>query len=145
MEKLSGKVADMTAEEWKELGFFYSSDDDMKRWDLNGSLSGVARLSEELNNFSERDEVFGEHEHLLPHWYLTIEYDEVPDINKRGIVGRKLDLLKLRDYLISIPDNLSSQACFSIHSCFEKTTYEMYFHIENEDFDPSSMDWQLQS
>lgn len=145
MEKLSGKVAEMTALEWKELGFFYSSDDVKKRWDLYGSLSGLAKLSEELSNFIKRDEKFGEHEHLLPHWYLTIEYDEAPDISKRGIVGRKHDLLKLRDYLNSISNNLSPQSCISIHSCFEKTSYEMYFHIENDDFDPSSMDWQLQS
>ena len=145
MEKLKGKVAKLTVEEWKELGFFYSSDDDKKRWDLYGSLSGVARLSEKLNSFLERDEKFGEHEHFLPHWYLTIEYDETPDIKKRGILGRKLDFLKLRDYLNSISNNFSSQSCVSIHDCFEETSYEMFFHIEDDDFDPSSMDWQLQS
>ena len=145
MEKLSGKVADMTRNEWKELGFFYYSDDSEKRWDLYGSQSGIVRLSEEISDFISRDEIFGEHQHLLPHWYLTIEYDEVPDINKRGIVGRKVDLLKVRDFLNSAQNNSSPRSCVAIHSCFDQTTYKMYFHIEQDDFDPSSMDWQLQS
>lgn len=145
MKKLSGKVAEMTREEWRGLGFFYSSDDNEKRWDLYGSQSGIARLTEEISTFISRDEIFGKHEHLLPHWYLTIEYDEVPDINKRGIVGRKVDLLKVREYLNSLQNNALTQSCVAIHSCFDQTTYKMYFHIEQDDFDPSSMDWQLQS
>ncbi len=145
MEKLKGKVAELTRQEWNDLGFYYSSNDDVKRWDLFGTTKGLERLSEELGHFTKKDEVYGAHEHLLPHWYLTIEFDESPDINKRGIVGRKQDLIILRDYIVKNIPSLSVDSSFSVHDCFDATSYEMYFHIQNDDFDPSSMDWQLQS
>lgn len=143
MEKLSSQAAAETRLEWQELGFFYNIDEVSEKWHLYGSLAGLMRLSEELSIFLDRKECIGEHEHLLPHWYLTIQYEDAADISKRGIVGTKDDLRRLKEYLMNLSQTLSVGDIAEIHSCFLNTSYQMLYHVKEDDFDPSSMDPQL--
>lgn len=145
MNKLSGKVADLTRQEWQELGFFYDIDEDDSRWDLHGSKSGLLNLPKEIRAFTNKSEVYGEHEHLLPHWYLTISYDEVADINKRGIQGKKADLLALADYLEKTISSSTEKSTIEAHLCITPTNFKMLLHVHGDSFDPSSLDPQLQS
>ncbi|MBH0014336.1 hypothetical protein I6F66_19895 [Pseudoalteromonas sp. NZS100_1] len=143
MNKLSPKLAEMTREEWRELGFYYIIDDDSKAWNLYGSVDGLSNFITEILKFTARDEVKGEHEHLLPHWYLTLQYDDGFDICERGILASKIELLIFIDILKQLLLKAKVGEIIGLHNHVKSASYRMYLHVKGADFDPSKLDPQL--
>jgi len=145
MDKLSKKVAELTRAEWRELGFYYITNDSSEKWELYGSKDGFANFVSILRNFSRREQEYGEHEHLLPHWYLTLTFEPSANITKRGISGKKDDFDKLASYLESLLECSTAGTLIKLHECFEAVCYSMHLHVQAELFDPAILDPQLQS
>lgn len=143
MKKLSPKLQEMTKEEWRELGFYYISDDDKGRWDLHGSVNGLSNLISLIESFLAQDEVLGKHEHLLPHWYLTFEFTKAGDVSKRGLVGSKRDFQALNSFLRKQFEEAQKGDVIDLHRFYQSPSYKMFLHIHGDSFDPSSMDPQL--
>ena len=90
MERLSGRVAEVTRQEWRDLGFYYLSDDNTCEWHLYGSREGLLRLSEMLERYAA-DPMHApspEHKHLGPHCYFTLTNGPGPRLDGRGIWGQ---------------------------------------------------------
>ena len=143
MNELSPKLAEMTREEWRELGFYYIIDNDSKAWNLYGSIDGLSNFITEILKFTERYEVKGEHEHLLPHWYLTLQYDDGFDICRRGLLASKTEFLIFIDILRLRLEEAEVGEIIGLHNHVKSTSYQMYLHIKGADFDPSILDPQL--
>ena len=101
VEKLPQSLAERTREEWRELGFFYCRDDATKEWRLTGSPSDLLRFINLLREYAGKESnlMVGEHDHLGPHMYLTIQTAEEPDITDRAIYGRLPDIARLAGLL----------------------------------------------
>ena len=87
MNKLSGKAAELTRQEWRDLGFYYISSTEQQKWILHGSKVGLLNLCKLVEEFAAKNHPLGEHDHLLPHWYLTLTSCDTFSINSRGISG----------------------------------------------------------
>jgi len=145
MDKLTGKVAEMTRKEWRDLGFFYVSSESNKAWSLHGSQNGLLNLAGEIRTFCGKNEIFGEHEHLLPHWYLTLTFDEHLDINGRGIQGRKSDFLALASNIEKVLFDCKIGDTIDVSEFIDNSSYKMVLSICEAKFDPSTLDPQLES
>lgn len=144
MEKLSEKGAEITRTEWRELGFFYESNEELKRWDLYGSKAGLGNLVKLLNQFALREESNGEHEHLGPHWYFTLTSSSSPMLDKRGVWGSPKDFKKLAKLIDSELSLYSVGECIEISDKFcGEAEFCIALHIKGEAFDSASLDQQL--
>lgn len=143
MDKLSGKAAELTRQEWRDLGFHYVSNTEKQKWILHGSKSGLLNLCKLIEEFAARILQFGEHEHLMPHWYLTLTSSDSFSINSRGISGTPEQLNQFSKIF-----SQSVQASdLEITSCLPKEVFDSEYAIEytvhGESYDPSSQDPQL--
>ena len=144
MEKLSGKVAEITRQEWQDLGFFYTLDKEQKSWHLTGDRVGLSNLAKAVLKFTDATiESSKDHEHLGPHWYLTISLDEKADINARGVWGTRVELESFAGIVQNgIDENLSGTidiACTYVPT----TDWHFYLHVKEVAFDPWTLDPQL--
>jgi hypothetical protein len=145
MEKLSGRVAEITRQEWRELGVHYSSDDNTKEWHLHGSKSGLIRFAKKLEWFARnQNRALSEHVHLGPHSYLTLTTWPEPRLDDRGIWGQPDDFDRLADIFVGVLDSSSPRQTHCIREQFASSAqYILVLHIEAESFDPASLDPQL--
>lgn len=146
MEKLSGRVAEMTRQEWRDFGVYYISDDKAQEWHLHGSAAGLVGLAETLERYARgpnrADQ--SEHEHLGPHWYLTLTTWPEPRLDGRGIWGQPHDFKRLADILRSTLGSSSPGQTHRIREQFASSTqYSLVLHVESDSFDPASLDPQL--
>lgn len=84
-------------EEWRQLGFYYDCDDELKQWRLIGSKKGFSNLIDHLFNYAKNPNKAGisEHIHLGPHQYLKIITWHKPEIKKDYIGGSLNDIKQL--------------------------------------------------
>ncbi len=132
-----------TVEEWSELGFFYDVDDEEKEWLFVGSLNGLSKFSDLLENYvaDKRNEAFSEHEHYGPYMYLKIVTLEEPEIGGRYIGGPLKALHFLRELFkekLSVTDVGKS---FEIGSEFcEDPDYRIKVFVKPSGFHPAKAD-----
>ncbi|TKB45295.1 Imm32 family immunity protein [Thalassotalea mangrovi] len=144
MDKLSGKLAELTSNEWRELGFFYTINETQSEWVLTGSKLGLKNFSDLLHQFSLKEESHGDHFHIEPHWYLTLTSSDEPMIDKRGVWGRPSDFSALAK-LISDKLEISSpnDSIVIKNEYAPKAEYSLVIHVKKQDFDPATLDPQL--
>src|SRR4051812_33238841 len=101
MEKLSALATEATRKEWRDLGFYYISDDIAKEGHLHGNASGLLNFVRSLESYAGNPANAGEseHEHLGPHMYLTLTTWPTAKLDARGVSGQPNDLLRLAGYL----------------------------------------------
>ena len=146
MEKLSGRVAEMTRQEWREFGVYYISDDEAREWHLHGSASGLVRLAEALQRYAGDPNHAApfEHVHLGPHCYLTVTTWPEPRLDSRGIWGQLHDFERLAGTLRNLLVSSSPGQTHYIREQFVSSAeYSIVLHVESESFDPASLDPQL--
>jgi hypothetical protein len=145
MEKLSGRAAEMTRQEWRELGVYYTSDDNAEEWHLHGSKSGLVRLAKTLVRFAGNpNQALSEHAHLGPHSYLTLTTWTEPRLDDRGIWGQPNDFDRLASILLDLLGSSSPGQTRCIREQFASSAqYTLVLHLESESFDPASLDPQL--
>ncbi len=143
MNKLSGKAAELTKSEWRDLGFYYISHEDKRTWELHGSQKGLINLCSLLREFADADYKLCHHEHLLPHWYLTITLTDSFAINERGIEGTSRQLNEFADTLEHEFSEAVIHVISTISKCAYETEYKIEYTVHGDDFDPSLKDPQL--
>jgi len=144
MEKLSSRMADMTRQEWRDFGVYYISDDEAREWHLHGSTSGLVRLAEALERFARNPNraAPSEHEHLGPHYYLTLTTWPEPRLDDRGIWGQPHDFERLGGIGLLGSSSPGQTHCIREHFA-PSARYSLVLHVESESFDPASLDPQL--
>ena len=132
-----------TKEEWRELGFFYDSDDEKKEWILTGSKIGLFGFCECLRSYSknERNNQVSEHDHYGPYMYLKIMTWSEAGINKGSIHGSLKDLLRLSGLIDSQLESATPGDSIAISSEYtSECDYKLILNIMPDAFDPSSPD-----
>ena len=146
MEKLSDRAADMTRQEWRDFGLYYISDKNSKEWHLHGSKSGLLGFTKILDSYAANatNVVQSEHEHLGPHMYLTLTTWPSARLDDRGVWGPPQDIHRLASQL---NDALASARPGQMLQVKEQYTpaaeYALCLHVEQDSFDPASLDPQL--
>lgn len=97
MEPLSALAAEATRQDWRELGFFYPSDDFGQVWHLHGSREGLGKFADRLESCARSSDVALNrgHEHLGPHCYLALTAWTHADIDRSGIRGQACDFERM--------------------------------------------------
>ena len=146
MEKLSGRVAEMTRQEWRDFGVYYISDDEERAWHLHGSKDRLLHFADLLDRYSANPAraAVSEHEHLGPHWYLTLTTHPEARLDGRGIWGQPTDFERLARLLRNaVGQATPGQACRIREQYVPNAEYDLILHVESDSFDPSSLDPQL--
>lgn len=137
------KMIDETAEEWRALGFFYDFDEAAHLWKINGSHSGLFQFVEILRQYATdpKNDILSEHDHLPPYRYLTITTWKKRELTNRGITGTVKDIGDFADLLESKLAQTKLGETFSMGSEYTPNAiYNIVFTVENDEFDPSSLD-----
>lgn len=146
MEKLSPGAAQDTREEWRDLGYYYVSDDVAKEWHLHGSAPGLLGFVRSLESYAANpaNAAVSEHEHLGPHMYLVLCTSPTAKLNGSGIFGQSSDMLRLAHLVRA---GLSTSAPGQVLRVREQFTpsaeYTLCLHVHKHTFDPASLDPQL--
>ena len=146
MEKLSGRIAEMTRQEWRDLGVYYISNDEERVWHLHGSKSCLLQFAALLERYGANPAraAVSEHEHLGPHWYLTLTNYPEARLDGRGIWGQPADFERLARLLRDAVSRASpGQTCKVREEYVPTAEYDLILHVETDSFDPSTLDPQL--
>ena len=146
MDILSPKAAEMTRREWRDLGFFYFSDDDVKEWQLTGSKEGLLRFADSLDAYATDPQFAAqsEHDHFGPHMYLKVMTWPDAGIDGRSIHGTQEDIQRLA---VLVRQKLSAAHAGEVVSVGSEyvadAEYKIVFRVKEDGFDPASEDPQL--
>lgn len=129
--------------EWRELGFFYDCNDQLKEWRIVGSRAGVLEFGELLTRYAadpcnERD---SEHEHYGPYWYLKIVTSTHAGFSSRSIHGPLGELCRLGELVKT--KVLASRAPCVLRISEEYVAdaeYTLVLDLRADDFDPALED-----
>ena len=143
MNKLSGNAADLTRAEWCELGFYYVSLEGEKKWELHGSKHGLLKLCALVNKFADENREYGDHQHLLPHWYLALTAIDSFTIDERGIGGTPEQLRNFANFFQNKVFSAKVGSTDSVSKETFSTDYSIEYTVQGDNFDPSSQDPQL--
>jgi hypothetical protein len=140
---MADDIDQMLKEDWRELGFFYDHDKDLRSWQLTGSRSGLLNFCTRLKNYVAKpgNEKLGEHEHFEPYWYLTIITSDKNQITDYGIFGTLQDLNRLADIVYEKLQTCNEGDTFAIDDEYADTNEaKLEFIVKEEGFDPASAD-----
>lgn len=135
-----------TREEWRELGFYYETQEDPPCWRFVGSPLGLAKFVQLLDEYvrDPRNEALSEHEHYGPYMYLEVETANSPEIDNRSIRGSLPNLARLRDLVAVGLRSVGPGQSFVIgHEYSDAASFPLQFEVRDADFDPASADPQL--
>ena len=130
--------------EWKELGFYYQKDNDLKQWWLMGSKAGLANFLKELSNYANDVSFEGasEHIHLGPYQYLEIMTWHQPIINSHCIGGSLSDLKRLKTIIEHKLSMANVGVMFEVGNDYAtQNEYSIKFFVMADSFDPSSIEF----
>ena len=131
-------------EEWEKIGIYYDRDDEKGIWHIHGSADGLlffAELLKDYTGYTNRQEI-SEHEHYGPYQYLKVVTWNEPKIIRDGIYGRMEDIFRLAEIIErGVEKGVSPFTIDSEYSDANENILEIY--IEDEDFDPASLDTAL--
>jgi hypothetical protein len=136
-------IVEHTREEWRELGYYYEFDKNIKRWRLVGSRSGLSNLVTQFRDFATRihQHSLGEHDHLGPYSYFTLVLADAPAITDYGVFGSADDFVRFAHLLeeglkTALPGR--SIVIDNEYSTENEAWLELF--IEGDNFDPSEAD-----
>jgi len=142
----SARMDAVVRDEWRELGFFYESDEEAKEWRLRGSRDGLLHFASVLAAYARNpaNAVLGEHEHFGPYMYLKIMTWNEPVLKGDAIGGSLDDIARLAELMRArLQDAVPGQR-FSVGHDFDRSAeYSMSLQVEDGGFDPASADAQL--
>src|ERR1700730_4707867 len=132
-----------TRREWRELGFFYNRNDELKTWRLIGSRSGLLRFRDALLEYAgdPSNDYQSEHEHCGPNWYLEIMTWPEPGFDDHAIRGSLMDLKRLADIVDTKLVGAQPGETICIKEEFATNTlYALVLGVREEGFDPAEAD-----
>ena len=133
----------MTQREWRELGFFYDRDDDIKEWRLQGSRAGLQKFATALRDYAAHPghAALSEHEHLGPYYYLEIGTWSSPEITDHWIAGPLQELQELADSVDAYLVAALAGDCICLRALFApSSSHELVLQVRDDDFDPAAAD-----
>ena len=136
----------MTREEWRELGFYYETDDERKQWRFVGSRDGLLGLPSLLDQYisDPRNASKSEHDHYGPYMYLKVMTWSEPGIDEQSIHGKLDDLARLGHLIRSrIQKQIPGSQVVIGSEYAPDVKYSLLFEIMKDDFDPASADPEL--
>jgi len=135
-----------TREEWRELGFYYVTEEEPPGWRFVGSSTGLERLVSLLDEYvrDSRKTTVSEHEHYGPYMYLKVQTSEAPEIDSHSIRGSLADLARLRDLIAGALRAHGPGQSFVIGPEYaESVTFPLRFQVREAGFDPAVADPEL--
>jgi len=135
-----------TREEWRELGFYYATQEEPPGWLFVGSPTGLSKLVFLLDDYVQdsRNATLSEHEHYGPYMYLKVQTSEVPEIDSESIRGSLRDLARLRGLIAAELRTHGPGQSFVIGREYaESVRFPLRFEIREAGFDPATADPQL--
>lgn len=130
--------------EWKELGFYYQFDQNLKQWWLIGSKDGLFNFVTAINAYLNipNNNSISEHIHFGPHSYLKILTWDTPQINSNYIGGSFDDLHKLTNLIADKLHLTEIGSVFTIGSEYDlDSEYSIKFFVMSDNFDPSQIEY----
>jgi len=130
-------------DDWRELGFYYQRDDDLKQWWLIGSQFGLSKFTNHLLNYSKEISMkdISEHIHLGPHQYLEIMTWHTPLISEHAIGGSLADIGRLKTMINNKLLSTTVGETFEIGIDYAPDSeYIIRFFVMADNFDPSSIE-----
>lgn len=132
-----------TRREWRELGFYYDRDDDLKKWRILGTPQGLKAFARHIHEYASEPENsrVSEHIHLGPYWYLEIGTWPTPEITDHWIAGPLEALANLAVQIEQFASQASDQATLNLRSFFSPASpYELTLEVQPDGFDPALAD-----
>lgn len=136
-----------TREEWRELGFYYETDDSRKIWRFVGSLEGLLGLPAILDQYvaDPRNTLKSEHEQYGPYMYLKIMTWPEAGIVAGSIHGRLEDLSRLAELLrLKLQEQEAGSEVIVNEAYTPDYEYSLLFEVMQKGFDPASVDPELE-
>ncbi|KRA74499.1 hypothetical protein ASD78_13630 [Lysobacter sp. Root667] len=146
MTELSDRMKADTREEWREFGFFYTSDDSAKEWLLSGDKAGLLGFADMLDAYAAepRFATKSEHEHFGPHWYLKVVTWSEARIDGHAIWGSQADIARLAQLVRSAVKAAQAGDSINIREQYSgDSEYTLVLKVQVDGFDPASLDPQL--
>ena len=140
------KVNEKLRSEWRELGFYYESDDQAKEWRLIGSRAGLHRLRDLLLQYvaDPRNEMKSEHEHYGPYSYLEVMTWPEPGKDGHSIHGSLHNLRRLAELIENKLSNAQPGTIIRIADEYaEALNYTLILFVREDSFDSASADPEL--
>ena len=132
-----------TRREWRELGFFYNSDDETKVWTLTGSREGLLHFRDILLSYAadSRNARESEHEHYGPYMYLKIMTWPEAGFDDKTIRGSLADLARLAKLIEAKLETAPPGSTIGIREEFASDSpYALVLDLRADGFDPAAAD-----
>ncbi len=136
-------IDERTRREWRELGFFYDLDSEIKEWRIVGSRAGIGKFAELLIRYAEdpRNAQLSEHEHYGPYAYLKIMTWSDAGVSADSIHGPTDDLRRLGEVIRARASSCGPGTRIRISDEYaSRTDYAVILEFRPDDFDPASDD-----
>jgi hypothetical protein len=135
-----------TRSDWRELGFYYDSDELLKERRLVGSRKGLLRFPALLRTYvaDPRNAMKSEHEHYGP--YMSLEVMTWPEagMDDHAIQGPLTELERLAGLIERNVEGLQPGNEVRIREEFAPSAeYALVLELRDDSFDPASMDGTL--
>jgi len=143
---MSSTMTELTRSEWRDLGFFYESDEAAKEWVLTGSRAGLLRFAQLLHRYvaDPRNAMKSEHEHYGPYSYLEVMTWPEAGMDHHSIHGPLADLKRLALLVEARVSTMVAGAVTRIREEFAPDSpYALVLKLRPDGFDPSSEDASL--
>ena len=132
--------------EWRELGFYYDSDDNEKKWRLVGSRVGLKKFEKALLGYvaNPMNIQQSEHEHYGPYMYLEVMTWPGAGIDGHSIHGSLDDLRRLAGLINKLLHSVRPGDRFVIGPEYSPAAeYSIHFEVMEDGFDPAAADPDL--
>ncbi len=139
----SERLNERTRREWRELGFFYDRDDDVKAWRIVGSSVGLLRFSQALARYAAdpKNQALSEHQHFGPYLYLEVGTWDEPEITSHWVAGSPAALLALSQAVAEAVPRLSLNESVSLRPVYSpRSPYDLVIERRVDGFDPARED-----
>jgi hypothetical protein len=136
----------MTRAEWRDLGFFYERDDELRRWRIIGSRNGLHSFARVIQRYASnpRHKTVSEHDHFGPYMYLKIGTWNAPEITDDWIAGPLEELLRLSSMIDAKLRNATPGDRIALRDSYApRSAYELVLDVREDNFDPVCADEQL--
>lgn len=134
---------ELDKKEWVKLGFYYSYNKEVRRWEFTGDKVGLRNFYSEILAYvnSQTSNQLSEHVHLGPYAFLKIVTWDRPVINQDGFYGSLNDLKRLASIFITNLDLTTENGSFIIDKEYsEKNEASLIVNVKEKGFDPTSLD-----
>jgi hypothetical protein len=141
----SSEINERTQSEWRELGFFYERNDEVKEWRLQGSKTGLKRFAAAMRAYAgnPKNELVSEHEHFGPYMYLELGTWQNSEITDHWIAGPLKEIAALAETVDMQLDSASVGDCIFLRAAFAPSSpYEVVLEVRDSKFDPAKADME---